>query len=246
MRVILDAAALEHLAAAVPASGFWASLEADRLVLPEWALYLAAAFNALSGAAFAARRGFDFVGVIGMAFIQGLGGLLLLSVLLQLGVPFVLTDPWYIAAAAAAGLLGFFFAAFISQALGSALALDALAMGMFVTVGVGTSVQVAVNPIAAVVMGVVTATGGLILRDIMAGTAPTILRPGVLVGVVALAGSSLFVVLVRFVDLTLAQAQIITVVFVAGLRILAVTLDWRTHEASDLSARMARYWEGRR
>jgi uncharacterized membrane protein YeiH len=244
--VTLVAAALEHLAVAPPATSFWSSLELNRLVLPDWTLYLAAAFNALSGAAFAARRGFDFTGVVGMAFVQGIGGLILMSVLLQLGVPFVLTDPWYIAAAAVAGLIGFFFAAIISQALRSALILDALAMGLFVTVGVGTSVQVAVNPIAAIFMGVVTATGGLILRDILAGIAPTILRPGVLVGVVALAGSALFVVLVRYLGVSLAQAQIITVAFVAVLRILAVTLDWRTHEATDVSERMARYWEGRR
>lgn len=226
--------------------GFWSSLQLDRLVLPEWTLYLAAAFNAISGAAFAARRGFDFTGVVGMAFIQGIGGLLLLSVLLQLGVPFVLTDPWYIAVATAAGLLGFFFAAAISRALRSALILDALAMGLFVAVGVGTSIQVAVNPLAAVFMGVVTATGGLILRDIMAGNAPTILRPGVLVGVVALAGSVLFVLMVRYFGAALAQAQVVTVVCVAVLRVLAVVLDWRTHEATDLSDRMARYWEGRR
>jgi uncharacterized membrane protein YeiH len=240
------AAALEHLGIMSDTVGFWSSLQLDQLVLPDWTLYLATAFNALSGAAFAARRGFDFTGVVGMAFIQGIGGLMLLAVLLQLGVPFVLTDPWYIVAATAAGLLGFFFAAAISQALRSALILDALAMGLFVAIGVGTSIQVAVNPLAAVIMGVVTATGGLILRDIMAGNAPTLLRPGVLVGVVALAGSVLFVLMVRYLGTTLAQAQVITVVFVAVMRVLAVTLDWRTHEATDLSERMARYWEGRR
>jgi uncharacterized membrane protein YeiH len=244
--VTLVAAAMELLAASAPTTSFWSSLELNRLVLPDWTLYLAAGFNALSGAAFAARRGFDFTGVVGMAFVQGIGGLILLSVLLQLGVPFVLTDPWYIAVAATAGLLGFFFAGVISQALRSALVLDALAMGLFVSVGVGTSVQVAVDPIAAIFMGVVTATGGLILRDILAGTAPTILRPGVLVGVVALAGSALFVVLVRYFDVSLALAQVITVAFVALLRILAVVLDWRTHEATDVSDRMARFWEGRR
>lgn len=245
MPVSPAAAVLDQLAAIAPTGGFWASLALDSFVIPEWTLYLATAFNSLSGAAFAARRGFDFIGVIGMAFVQGLGGLMLLSVLLQLGVPFVLTDAWYIAAASIAGLVGFFFAAAITQALRSALVLDALALGLYVTVGVGTSVQVAVNPISAVLMGVVTGTGGLILRDIMAGTAPSLLRPGVLVGIVALAGSSLFVVLVRYLDASLAQAQVITVLFVAVLRILAVIRDWRTHEATDLGSRMARYWAGR-
>lgn len=216
------------------------------LALPSWTLYLATAINALSGAAYAARRGFDFVGVLGMGVIQGLGGLVMLSVLLQLGAPFVLTDPWYVVFAVIAGLLGFFFAAAISQALRFALVIDALAMGLFVSIGVAESIIVDINPLSAVFMGLLTATGGLVLRDIMAGNAPTLLRPGVLVGVVAMAGSLLFLVLVKVFQLSLAEAQLITVLFVGVVRTLAVVLDWRTHEASDLSARMARYWEGRR
>lgn len=221
-------------------------LQQNALVLPAWTLYLATAINALSGAAFAARRGFDFVGVVGIAVIQGIGGLMLLSILLQLGVPFVLTDPVYILAAGFAGLMGFFFAAAISQALRFALVLDALAMGLFVSIGVGRSLQAAIDPLAAIFLGVVTATGGLVLRDILAGSAPTILRPGVLVGVVALAGSVLFVVMINWFGSTLAQAQLACVLFVGLVRTLAVLLDWRTHEATDLSERLARYFEGRR
>lgn len=216
------------------------------LALPKWTLYLATAINALSGAAYAARRGFDFVGVVGMGVIQGLGGLVLLSILLQLGAPFVLTDPWYVVLAGIAGMLGFFFAAAISRALRFALVLDALAMGLFVSIGVSESIIVSINPLSAVFMGVVTATGGLVIRDIMAGNAPTLLRPGVLVGVVALAGSALFLLLVQGFGLSLAEAQLITVIFVGVVRTLAVMLDWRTSEATDLSDRMARFWEGRR
>ena len=243
MGVIHVAAALALPGAVVAADG--SSLQSDALALPLWTLYLATAINALSGGAYAARRGFDFTGVVGMAMIQGIGGLLLLSVLLQLGVPFVLTDPWYIVTAAVAGLLAFFFARAISQALRSALILDALAMGLFVSVGAGEALRVAVNPLSAILLGVVTATGGLVLRDIMAGNAPTILRPGVLVGVVALAGSVLFVAMVRYLGASLSQAQLATVLFVGLMRTLAVVLDWRTNEAGDLSARMARFWEGR-
>lgn len=218
----------------------------DVLAVPNWTLYLATAINALSGAAYAARRGFDFVGVVGMALTQGLGGLLLLAVLLQLGTPVVFTDPVFIMVAGIAGLAGFFFAAAISRALRFALVLDALAMGLFVSIGVGQSLVVAINSLAAVFVGVVTATGGLVLRDIMAGNAPTILRPGVLVGVAALAGSVLFLLLVQEFGLPLPEAQVITVLFVGALRTLAVMRDWRTHEASDLSDRVARYWDGLR
>lgn len=223
-------------------SALWDDFLGTSLVLPSWSLYLAVGVNSLSGAAYAARRGFDLVGVLGMAIIQGLGGLLALSILLQLGLPFVLTDPWYIVVALVTGLIGFFFAASISQALRLALVLDALAMGLFVTVGVGQSLLVALNPLSAVFVGVITATGGLILRDIMAGVAPSILRPGVFVGVVALAGSALMVVLVEYVGMGISLAQVITVLFVGVVRTLAVVRDWRTSQASELSERVSRYW----
>ena len=140
-------------------------------------------------------------------------------------------DPWFIFSASVAGLLAFFFAAAISQALRSALVLDALAMGLFVSIGAAQSLLVDVNSMSAVFIAVVTATGGLVLRDILAGNAPTVLRPGVLVGVVALAGAVLFVVLVRVFGVALGQAEVVTALFVAVVRTLAVVRDWRTHEA---------------
>lgn len=232
------------LLAQLPASGsLWDAILGINLELPTWTLYLAVAINGLSGAAYAARRGFDFTGVIGMAVIQGLGGLILLSVLLQTGVPFVLTNVWYIIIATTAGLAGFFFAAAISQALQFAVVLDALAMGLFVVIGSGQALQVAVNPLAAILLGVLTATGGLILRDIMAGSAPLILRPGVWVGVVALAGSTLFVVMIEVFDAPLPFTQLVTVLFVGILRTLAARFGWKTGKAQDLSERMTRYWK---
>lgn len=215
------------------------------LRLPAWSIYLAAGINALAGAAFAARRGFDVIGVIGLGIAQGLGGLLLLSILLQTGVPFVLSDPRYILITGAAGILGFFFAAAISQALRLALVLDALAMGFLVSVGVNQSLNVQLNVMAAVFVGVLTGVGGLILRDIMAGIAPQVLRPGVYAGVVALVGALVFVGMVE-IGATRGVAQLVTVLVVGVLRTLAVVLDWRTHKASDLSGRAWRYWEAGR
>lgn len=220
--------------------------ELETLALPLWTLYLSTAINALSGAAYAARRGFDFVGVIGLAISQGLGGLVLLAVLLQLGTSVVFTDPVFLMVSVLAGLMAFFFAAAITRALRFAIVLDALAMGLFVSLGVGQALQAAANPAAAVFLGVLTATGGLVLRDIMAGNAPSILRPGVLTGVVALAGSVLFLVLVRSLGMSYLEAQVSTVLFVGVVRSLAVWRDWRTHEARDFSARVSRYWEGLR
>jgi uncharacterized membrane protein YeiH len=237
--------ALPAVAASAAAAGFWDVFLSPSGTVAAWGLYIATAINAISGAAYAARRGFDVVGVLGLAMAQGIGGLLLLSVILQLGVPQVLTDPVFIVLALIAGLLGFFFAAQISQALRFALVIDAIAMGLLVAVGVGQSLEVSVNPLSAIFMGVVTATGGLVLRDILAGSAPILLRPGVWTGLAALAGAVLMVLLVEWSQVPLGPAQTITVIFVALIRTLAVVFDWRTSEATDVRERVSHYWEGR-
>ncbi len=211
------------------------------LGLPDWFSFVAVAFNGLAGATYAARRGFDVIGVLGLAIAQGLGGLLVMSTLLQLGVPFVLKDPGYVLLALAAGVIGFFFAGPMSQALKLALVMDGLALGFLCAVGVDRAIGTELGPVPAAFIGVVTATGGLILRDVLAGVAPTVLRPGVWVGVAATLGAAVQVVLVE-VGVTRSLAQVITVIFVAALRTLSVTMGWRTHAAEDVAQRAARYW----
>lgn len=227
-------------AAAVPVQSWVDEILNARIDLPEWLPYVAVAFNGLSGAAFAARRGFDVIGVVGIAIAQGLGGLLLMSTLLQLGVPFVLRDPGYVLLALLTGLLGFFFAGPISQALRFALALDGLALGFLTAVGVNRALASDLDPVPAAFIGVITAVGGLIIRDVLAGVAPTVLRPGVWVGVAAAIGAAGMIVLVE-IGMTRSLAQIVTVVLVALLRTLSVALDWRTSAADDVAARARQY-----
>lgn len=209
--------------------------------LPAWSPYAAVAFGAISGAAFAARRGFDVIGVIGLAIAQGLGGLLLMAILLQTGTPAVLTDGWYLIIVSAAGVLGFFFAGLIARAVQAAVILDALSLGLLCALGTNGALRTGLDAAPAVFIGVMTAVGGLILRDVMAGRAPQILRPGIYIALAALIGAIAFVLLVK-VGATLAVAQVVTVVIVTAIRWLSVHYGWRTREATDFSDRVWRLW----
>ena len=76
-------------------------LEVNGLViaLPSWTTYAAVAVSGLAGATYAARRGFDVVGVFGIAFATGLGGLLIRDLLITTGTPNILTQPLFAAVA---------------------------------------------------------------------------------------------------------------------------------------------------
>lgn len=209
--------------------------------IPDWSTYAAVAFGSLAGAAFAARRGFDVIGVLGLAIAQGMGGLLLTPILLQTGTPEVLTDGRYLAIVTLAAALGFFFAGLIARAVQSAVLLDALSLGLLCAVGTNMALRSGLENVPSVFIGVVTAVGGLILRDVLAGRAPEVLRPGIFIAFAALIGAIAFVVLVEL-GATRAFAQLATIVVVTALRFLSVRLRWKTTEAYDISDRVWRVW----
>lgn len=209
--------------------------------LPAWSPYAAVGFGALSGAAFAAQRGFDIIGVLGLAVAQGMGGLLLMAILLQTGTPAVLTDGRYLMIVAVASAIGFFFAGLLARALRSAALFDALSLGLLCAIGTNGALRSGLNSLPSVFIGVMTAVGGLILRDVMAGRAPEILRPGTYAAFAALVGATVFVLLVD-VGASRAFAQLATVVVVTAVRLLSIRYGWVTHEATDFSNKIWGIW----
>jgi uncharacterized membrane protein YeiH len=212
------------------------------LALPAWTQLVAAGVGAVSGAVYAAKRGFDVVGVLLLAVAGGLGGLLLRDTLLQTGTSIVLLDGRYLLVAAAAAAVGFFFAGLVDRLEGVILVLDALALGFFCTVGADSALAISLSPIAAVFIGTVTAVGGLVLRDLLAGDAPRVLRPGVFTAAAAFFGALAFVLLETLTSLPSGQSQILAMLVVFAVRLLAVRLEWRTRAAADISDRVWAVW----
>lgn len=228
-------------AAALPGNDPIEDIITNSPALPAWSTYAAVAFGGLAGAAFAARRGFDVIGVLGLAIAQGMGGLLLAAILLQTGTPDVLLDGRYLLIVTVAATIGFFFAGLIARAVQSAVLLDALSLGLLCAVGTNTALRTGLDNIPAIFIGVMTAVGGLILRDILAGRAPEVLRPGIFIAFAALIGATLFVLLVEL-GATRTFAQLATLVAVTALRFFSVRFNWATKEPRDFSDRVWRLW----
>jgi uncharacterized membrane protein YeiH len=237
---LLTTAVVDH-----PVGQLLAAITDVPLSLPTWTPLFAVVVGAVAGAAYAARRGSDVVGVLLLAFVQGMGGLLLRDTLLQTGTPTVLLESRYLVGASLAAAAGFLFAGLLTRLAGTLLVLDALALGILCTLGAGAALALTLSSTAAVFIGVVTAAGGPVLRDVVAGESPLMLRPGVFTAVAALIGTSLFVVLVTVVEMSYGPAQLITVMVVLVVRVLAIQLGWQTTAARDLSDRVWRLWSRR-
>lgn len=194
------------------------------------AVDLAAVFlMALTGATCALRRGFDIIGLLVLALVTGIGGALIRDgVFLNVGVSPVLSDQRYLVAVALASLAGILFGdkAVVSERL--ILWVDAAALGAYAVVGADRSMDMGLAAAPAILVGVVNACGGGILRDLFVGDQPIVFKPGQFYALAALIGCLVYVPLRRYtnIDPLLLAAVAIGITF--GLRVLAIALNWHT------------------
>jgi uncharacterized membrane protein YeiH len=193
----------------------------------------------LSGSLLAARKRFDLVGVATLAIVAGLGGGLIRDVLLGNGPPAALRDSRYLLVALVAALVGFYKSADIARIGRVLTVVDAVNLGIYTVVGALKALYAGLGPVPAAFLGIVTAVGGGVLRDLLAGETPDLFHTGELYALVSALGSALFVALweSQLISGTLAGAAAIAVMFV--LRLLAVRYGWTAPRPRGGAAAMA-------
>lgn len=147
----------------------------------------------LSGALLAVRKELDVFGIASLALAAALGGGVIRDVLIGAVPPIALTDGRYVLAA-----LGSAAVVFAShhqlERLGPAVRIfDAIGLGFFAVAGATKALEAGLPGWAAVGLGVVTAIGGGILRDLLAGEVPLVLRREIY-AMAALLGASIVAV----------------------------------------------------
>jgi uncharacterized membrane protein YeiH len=146
----------------------------------------------LSGGLAAVRAKLDLVGVVVLAAVVGLAGGITRDVLI--GTPPATFRDWrYLAAAAAAGLVCFFAGRALERVQRSIMVFDALGLGLFSVTGATKALQFGLGPVQAILLGTITGVGGGMLRDVLLGQVPTVLREG-LYAIPALLGAAVLVV----------------------------------------------------
>lgn len=157
--------------------------------------YAAVAVFGATGALAAARRRHDIITFAFFAAVTGVGGGTLRDLLIDAPV-FWVARPGYLVvclgAAVAVWLLGA-----RTWRMGLLLWLDAVGMAAYCVVGAAKALSLGVHPISAVVMGVLTACFGGVLRDVLANEPSVLLRREIYV-TAALLGAGVFVALAAF------------------------------------------------
>ena len=128
----------------------------------------------ITGALVASRKEMDVVGFIVLGTVTGIGGGTLRDVLL--GLPaFWIREPTYLITCAIVSVLVFFAAQFPQSRYRYLLWLDAIGLALFAVTGAERAYTEA-DAAVAVAMGMITATFGGIIRDLLGGEGPVILR----------------------------------------------------------------------
>lgn len=198
--------------------------------LPIW-FDLGATFTfALTGALAAIRRRYDIVGVFFLALSSGLGGALIRdSVFIHSTKPTpLLSDPRYIELVAAATILGAIFGRHVMRFQRTVAFIDALGLGAYAVFGVQKSLVAGLAVPAALLVGVINAAGGGLVRDIITGEEPLVFKPGQFYVLTALAGAVTFVFLTAVTPLTATPAAFAAIGLTFVFRALSITFNWRT------------------
>lgn len=102
---------------------------------------------------------------------------------------------------------------------------------MFCISGTAKALTYGLGPVPAIVLGVLTAVGGGIMRDVLAHDEPSVLQEGSkLYALPAVLGSAI-VVLIPHLPIDSSLAAGLTAVFVFALRLLALRYGWRAPRA---------------
>ncbi|RVX42132.1 putative membrane protein YeiH [Nonomuraea polychroma] len=180
---------------------------------------------ALSGALMGVRKRLDVVGMMVLAGMTSLGGGVVRDLILNVR-PAAFQSVGYVLVPVAATVIVFFWHPHVARVMPAILVLDAAGLGLFCAVGTEKALEYGLSPLHAALLGVVTAVGGGMLRDVLAGEIPTLLYDRQLYAVPAMLGSGAMAVVYSY-GLHGWPATLSAAVLAFGLRIAAMRFKWR-------------------
>ncbi|MBS0522238.1 MAG: trimeric intracellular cation channel family protein [Proteobacteria bacterium] len=179
---------------------------------------------ALSGAALAVQKRFDVFGVLFLAFVTAVTGGVARDVLIGAVPPEAISHWRAFAIALAGGFVTIVGYRLVSALQRPVLVLDAIGLGLFAVTGAQKALIYGIDPPMAAVLGMVTGIGGGMMRDVLAGEVPSVLRTDIY-AVAALAAGAI-VALGDVVGVAPAWSMPAGAALCIFLRMMAIFFGW--------------------
>lgn len=184
---------------------------------------------ALSGGVRGVERRLDPFGVVFLSFVAAVSGGVMRDVLIGATPPLAFSSWHYLAVSAAAGAICYLSYGLIERLSAPVAILDAVGMGLFAVVGARKALDAGLSPMMAAVLGMMTAIGGGIARDVLTARTPMVLQREVY-ALAALGGACI----VSFGDAAGAPDVVtapIGAILSIGLRLAALRRNWHLPRA---------------
>ena len=199
--------------------------------LLHWCDLIGIVIFAFTGVLAAGHKQMDLFGAVVLACVTATGGGTTRDMILNIPV-FWLEDSYYLWIAAATGVISFYVIRYFQVPMRLLMIADAMGLAVFVVIGTQKVLQLGHSPAIAIVMGVMTGTFGGLIRDLLAGDIPLLLRREIY-ATAALSGAAVLVIL----DATgkLPGEVVVATGILVTLAIRLAALRW------NLSAPIARF-----
>lgn len=175
---------------------------------------------AISGASKAIYYKLDWLGLLVMAIVTGVGGGITRDLLLGSTPPLALQNPNYIMVCIAGAFLTLIVEKRFRFFMKLVLIIDALGLGFFTAVGASKAAQMDSGALAIVLLAMITAAGGGLIRDILVSEIPQVLRSD-FYATAALLGGLLFLGL-QNTTFSFPTQILITTFFTFIIRLIAI------------------------
>jgi uncharacterized membrane protein YeiH len=201
---------------------------------------LGVAVFAASGALAAGRKNLDWLGVVVLAVVTAIGGGTIRDLLLDRHPIFWIADQTHLLVILAAATLTLVYVRFRQPPWTALLVADALGLALFSISGAQIAEAKHLPALIVVVMGTITGSAGGVLRDLLSGEVPLLLRQTELYATASIVGIATYLAL-QMVGVEADPAAFVGMGIVAGIRFAAIRWKlrlpvFRLCEADDARA----------
>lgn len=180
---------------------------------------------AISGAMAGRDKNLDFFGIASLAFITAIGGGTVRDVLIGSTPVGWMLNLTYLAMIGMGILISLFFGTRIRGLRRTFFMFDAVGIAVFTVLGIQKALQLNIHPAIAIIMGMVSAVFGGVIRDIICNDIPLIFRKEIYALTCLFGGVLYFLLEAGGIGQSLNIS--ITVLFIIAFRIIAVRYQWK-------------------
>lgn len=183
--------------------------------------YLGVFVFAVIGVLKARTKRFDIFGAAVLAFVTAYGGGTIRDLLIGIKPVNWVNDNLAVFIVLLSTVITFFFKLNNTIIRKLIFWIDAFGIGLFTIVGIQTALKADVSQGYSLIMGIITATFGGLLSDVLCNKVPNLLKPGELYATACIVGGSLYLFMINY-NINTTTSMVVGILVTVVVRIFSI------------------------